>query len=79
MGTFFAHCLIAHGRGTGVRFLLAFLDPVWQKTLRQIQYISYHKTGKETTHAAAHISQSGVHTYKKIRAGKGGAQWGRAI
>ena len=73
MGTFFAHCLIAHGRGTGVRFLLAFLDPVWQKTLRQIQYISYHKTGKETTHAAAHISQSGVHTYKKIRAGKG---WG---
>ena len=78
MGTFFAHCLIAHGRGTGVRFLLAFLDPVWQKTLRQIQYISYHKTGKETTHAAAHISQSGVHTYKRIRAGKGGGAVGKS-
>ena len=78
MGTFFAHCLVAHGRGTGVRFLLAFLDPVWQKTLRQIQYISYHKTGKETTHAAAHISQSGVHTYKKIRAGKGGGAVGKS-
>ena len=64
----------------GVRFLLAFLDPIWQKTFRQIRYISYHKTGKETTHGPAHISQSNLHIYKEIHWGKGGgALCGRAI
>ena len=47
MGTFFAHCLIAHGRGTGVRFLLAFLDPVWRNI--PARYDIYHiiKLGKK--------------------------------
>ena len=58
----------------GVRFLLAFLDPIWQKTFRQIRYISYHKTGKETTHGPAHISQSNLHIYKEIHWGKGGVR-----
>ena len=47
MGTFFAHCLVAHGRGTGVRFLLAFLDPVWRNI--PARYNIYHiiKLGKK--------------------------------
>ena len=47
MGTFFAHCLVAHGRGTGVRFLLAFLDPVWRNI--PARYDIYHiiKLGKK--------------------------------
>ena len=47
MGTFFAHCLVAHGRDTGVRFLLAFLDPVWRNI--PARYDIYHiiKLGKK--------------------------------
>lgn len=79
MGTFFAHCLIAHGRGTGVRFLLAFLDPVWRNI--PARYNIYHiiKLGKKQPTPPLIFPGAACIPIKGYEQEREGAQWGRAI
>ncbi len=79
MGTFFAHCLVAHGRGTGVHFVLAFLDPVWQNI--PARYNIYHiiKLGKKQPTAPLIFLRAAYISIKRYTGERRGALCGEAV